>query len=279
MSSKSASHSVCWEFTRSGICPRGNACKWEHPILQSGGLPDESQFCWNYQRTGRCPRGAHCQWIHELVLLPWPSPSTAPLTPSFETDASFSIPTTPEGYWDQFDENARLFGTTSSFDPSMAAYTTPLALDALTQEQIKQAEMLSCICLPSAKLNSAVCCYCSNDFFTTNSLIEHVKGGILNLIKQQGEECSGLKGLKSFLKRKSWIVVQESLPAGLVSEIESLYDRQVTSSTNLFMIAEAVDSSETCGENSKNRLLSEVAAIAAYSAGARAEEPLKPLAV
>lgn len=260
--SSNSSYSTCWEFTRSGFCPRGNTCKWEHPLLQPGGLRDQSQFCWNFQRTGNCPRGSQCKWIHELVLLPWPSPSIVHMASPFEHEG-LAIPTTPEGHWDQFDENMRLFGTTSTFDPSMAAYTTPLALDSLTEDQIRRAEHLSKIPLPSEKLCSAVCSYCMHSFAIPSNLLNHLKNSILSILRDQDELpesecCENSKSLRSVLKRKSWITVQETLPPGLVSEIESLYERQVTSSTNLYMIANSLVSAA-----SADRLLSEIAAIVA----------------
>lgn len=236
--------------------------------MQARGLPDQSQFCWNYQRTGNCPRGCNCKWIHELVLLPWPSPSSVPMTAALEPDG-FAIPTTPEGSWDQFDENMRLFGTTSTFDPSMAAYTTPLALDSLTEEQIRRAEDLSRIPLPSEKIRETVCSYCFKGFNDPAELLQHLKASVLTILRDKDEsfsdsDCSNLKALRSLLKRKSWIVVQETLPVGLVSELESLYDRQVTSSTNLYMIGSALISSEKgIPEETRDRLVCEIAAVVA----------------
>jgi hypothetical protein len=242
-----ADYSTCWDFAAEGTCPRGENCKWKHEVSNSMVTRNhESQFCWNYQRTGQCPRGTSCRWIHELILMPWPSPGMMPLPivpPSFEHDDLMAIPRTPEPYWDQFGENQRLFGTSSTYDPSMSAYTTPLVLESLTHEQIAKAEALSKIPLPSESLGNEKCCtFCHTDFGNRKGLVDH----FLKLITSSSEEsvCSseGLKAIKSILRRKSWIIVQESLPSGLVSQIEGIYDRPISSSTNILMIFESIGS-------------------------------------
>lgn len=76
-------------------------------------------------------------------------------------------------------------------------------------------------------------------------------------------DCPGKAQFKALLKRKSWIILQESLPAGLVSQVESLYKRQVTSSTNLQMIMEAVRTGEGVSEDTREYLLNELVCLAA----------------
>jgi hypothetical protein len=254
----------CWDFDQKGSCPRGTACKWSHeqskqPSCPPAGGPDESQFCWDYQRTGRCPRGTQCRWIHELVLLPWPSPSMVPLASPLLPEG---FPSTPESYWDQFDENRRLFGTTSTYDPSMSAYTTPLVMETLTRDQIERAEQLSRIPLPSEKLSKMEqldCVFCHNGFDSISQLLEHIHDSVLGT----NSSCSGANQVKTLLKRKSWIVLQETLPSGLVSQIESLYRKQITSSTNLLMIFEAVTACETSQKDEKDYLINELLSLAA----------------
>ena len=173
--------------------------------------------------------------------MPWPSPPMMPLpVPAYVQD-DLSIPRTPEPYWDQFGENQRLFGTSSTYDPSMSAYTTPLVLESLTSEQIAKAEALAKIPLPSESLSNEKCCtYCNTDFGSQKGLIDH----FLKLVSSAPGVCSaeGMKAIKSILRRKSWIIVQESLPNGLVSQIEGVYDRPISSSTNIGMIFESIDS-------------------------------------
>jgi len=169
------------------------------------------------------------------------------VTDSFDCHA---IPTTPESYWDQFSENQRLFGTTSTFDPSLSAYTTPLVLDSLTPEQIAKAEELSKIMLPSEKLAAGehACTYCGSTFNSTDQLVDHIKSILLEEeIAAAITKCE-VSGIKSILKRKSWIVVQESLPHGLVSQIEGLYKRPITSSTNLQSIVDCIRQSQSSDE-------------------------------
>jgi len=265
--SKTSYASQCWDFAQKGFCPRGDACKWTHSQtpLHSFGPPDESQFCWDYQKTGKCPRGSQCRWIHELVLLPWPSPSLvplpAPIMNSFEDPMGEGIPTTPEPYWDQFDENQRLFGTTSTYDPSMSAYTTPLVMDSLTADQIARAELLARVPLPSEQLSESNCVFCDKCFQDVSGLIPHVRELILQVLLGnlgQDNECEGTAQIRTLIKRKSWIILQETLPAGFVSQIESLYRRQVTSSTNLQMIIEAVRIGEGVSEDTREYLMHEL---------------------
>ena len=255
--------STCWDFAARGVCPRGASCKWAHNT--SAAMPvGESQLCWNFQRTGHCPRGAQCRWIHELVLMPWPSPSMVPMAApmSFEVDQPF--PSTPEAYWDQFDENRRLFATTSTYDPSMSAYTTPLAMDSLTAAQIAKADELSRIPLPSEAANAAglakPCQYCHIDLSSMEAVAAHLKASLSLPSRVATDKCSeeGTKALKSVLRRKSWIVVQETLPNGLVSQVESLYKRQITSSTNLQMIIDAIVAAEDVAEDTREYLITEL---------------------
>jgi hypothetical protein len=183
------------------------------------------------------------------------------------------IPTTPESYWDQFDENKRLFGTKSTYDPSMSAYTTPLVVDSLTEEQIARAEKLSRIPLPSEKFSSTsselTCVFCEKGFKDTSSILGHIRELILVVLlgsatDNEDDNCAtGVSQVKSLLKRKSWIMLQESLPVGLVSQIESLYKRQVTSSTNLQMILEAVRTGEGVSEDTREYLMNELVSLVA----------------
>ena len=290
-------YSECWDFKSKGSCPRGERCKWTHtqPSIVQGNtqdtlttvyheVPDESQFCWNYMRTGSCPRGEHCRWIHELYYVVEPfmaspqfparpqTPTGSDKVPSIKTslydmDSSLSpqIPRTPESYWDQFSENQRLFGTTSSYDPSMSAYTTPLCVDSLTPEQIAKADELAKVSLPSEKLSLSerfplVCPFCSSNLETFEDLISHAERVISSDGQDHEQICSeeGLKALKGALKRKSWIVVQESLPAGLVSQIQGIYKRQITSSTNLQSILEAIGKSDQLAEDVRSHLHKEI---------------------
>ena len=286
-------YSECWDFKSRGKCPRGEKCKWSHSLVSNQGssdphtlatvyheVPDESQFCWNYMRTGSCPRGNACRWIHDLYYtadsyLDSPQFPAFPHTPSgsnkvpviatslYDSDQSHSpqIPTTPESYWDQFSENQKLFGTTSSFDPSMSAYTTPLCVDSLTAEQIAKADELAKVCLPSEKLSESEsfpigCPFCSKTMSDMDGLIHHAECAI----DGQQDVCSeeGVKALKGVLKRKSWIVVQESLPAGLVSQIQGIYKRQITSSTNMQSILESISKSDQLTEDVRSHLHKEI---------------------
>ena len=263
-------YSVCWDFQQRGNCPRGNACKWSHEIVQRPS--DGSQFCWDFLRTGRCPRGSQCRWIHELLLLPWVSPSMIPMpTPILGGLEPYEeVPGTPEPFWDQFDENNRLFGISSTYDPSMSAYTTPLALDSLTDEQIAKADQLARIPLPSEKVRGSSCSFCDKCFDQKVDLISHFQELLFHvLLGQDGSECTGTAPMKALLKRKSWIVVQESLPSTLVSQIESLYKRQITSSTNLQVIIEAVRTSEY---PDRDQLLTELTCLLMGLAGGESKE-------
>lgn len=266
------SYSTCWDLTRRGFCPRGDQCKWDHdaptqlypnsPERKSDGppalsIPDESQFCWNYAKSGSCPRGNGCRWIHELIMLPWPSPASL-----------VELPSTPESCWDQFDTNNRLFGTTSSYDPSL--YTTPLVMDNLSPDQIAKAEELSKVALPSQRLDQSCqqgssCPFCKQSFASVPLLIEHCSK-ILQSAEDSPCTDEGAKVVRAVAKRKSWIVVQESLPAGLVSQIEGLYKRQITSSTNVQMMVEALQKSADLDEETREYLVSELAALVALSA-------------
>lgn len=243
-------------------------------------MDNESQFCWNFQRTGHCPRGQQCKWIHELILLPWPSPSIVPM-PMPLIPSEDQMPTTPEGCWDQFDENRRLFNTTSTFDPSMSAYTTPLVIESLTPAQIAKAEELSRVPLPSERVGNA-CSFCHADFSAPpNSLVDHFLTLVMQVLAGAESGCSEDAGrtVKSVLKRKSWIVVQEMLPVGLVSQIESLYKRQITSSTNLQMMIESVRDTQECAEAVKAYLLRElVSVVIAQVAAVEPPKPAKPAA-
>ena len=258
-----SSFSVCWDYNQKGVCPRGDGCKWTHERSLNVPVPDDSQFCWDYQRTGRCPRGSECRWIHELILLPWPSPSMVPIHAPLLPEG---FPSTPESYWDQFDANQRLFGTTSTYDPSMSAYTTPLAMDSLTQEQIERAEQLSRIPLPSEKLSSQLnCAFCEESFKSIPELLSHI-GHLVIGNSREAKDCPGHVQIKSLLKRKSWIVLQETLPGGFVSQVESLYSRQITSSTNLQMIFEAVRNASSIPTETKEYLENELVALVAVMA-------------
>lgn len=199
------------------------------------------------------------------MLLPWPSPSMIPMpSPMLPMELYDGVPSTPEPYWDQFDENQRLFGVTTTYDPSMSAYTTPLAVDSLTEEQIAKAEMLSRIPLPSEKLRSAAttsscCVFCEKCFDDLTQMISHFRELIFLVLLSEGSaECSGTAQMKALLKRKSWIVSQEALPNGLVSQIESLYKRQISSSTNLQMIIDSVRSSDSISEDTREYLITEL---------------------
>jgi hypothetical protein len=287
-----APYSECWDFSRSGACPRGDKCKWEHVKKQETTstatdeypveAPDPSQFCWNYMRNGKCPRGATCNWIHDLILVPgsymgssplYPPPTQSygliPAPPQIVTSGDDSMiwspefPTTPESHWDQFSENHRLFGTTSSFDPSLSAYTLPVPTEGLTDEQIKKAEELAHISLPSESLSREHfdhCAFCDEAFTSVNELREHLKPAL------SGTECSNpgscseacTKAIMSYMKRKSWILIQESLPHGLVSQIEGIYTRPVTSSTNLHMIREYLIETGDVEEDIREYLLVEI---------------------
>ena len=206
------------------------------------------------------------------MLLPWPSPSMipipAPILGGLETYEE--VPGTPEPFWDQFDENNRLFGISSTYDPSMSAYTTPLALDALTDEQIAKADQLSRIPLPSEKVKGSSCSFCDKCFDQKDDLISHFQELLFQvLLGQDGSECTGTAPMKALLKRKSWIIVQESLPNNLVSEIESLYKRQITSSTNLLMITEAVRASQ---HPDRDQLITELTCLLIGLAGGESKE-------
>lgn len=309
----SDSYSECWDFKTRGSCPRGDKCKWSHQNVSDTlsqesrtfttvyhEVPDESQFCWNYMRTGTCPRGDQCRWIHEMYyvheqFMQSPQFPACPQTPSgngtvpsittalYDGDNSLSpaIPTTPESHWDQFSENKRLFGTTSSYDPSMSAYTTPLCVDSLTPEQIAKAEELSKVSLPSEKLSSTFsfphdCPFCSQSLCSIEELIDHAE----RVINEQSDICTdeGSKALKGALKRKSWIVVQESLPAGLVSQIQGIHKRQITSSTNMQSILDSISKSDQLTEDVRFHLHREiVCAITGFAlkAGASTTIPQK----
>jgi hypothetical protein len=211
--------------------------------------------------------------------------SSSPMFPSYQTSGAIdstpllhvsadachdvdylgtTIPTTPESYWDQFTENQRLFGTTTSFDPSLSAYTTPLILDSLTPEQIARADELSKIQLPSENLKESKCMYCQQNFENLDELVEHV----MRQLEIEVDEChvGATRNLKSILKRKSWIVVQESLPHGLVSQIEGLYKRPITSSTNLQSILDCVRK-ESVDDDVRDYLVREVICVVLAASG------------
>ncbi len=284
------SFSQCWDFVRTGACPRGDECKWDHtsgeePVSSYSTNPlDPNQFCWNYMRTGRCPRGNRCSWIHDLIMVPgsymgagpaYPpvhkkpvTTSIAPISTALEdsVDWSLELPSTPDAYWDQFSENRRLFGTMSTFDPSLSCYTSPLPIEGLTSDQIRKAEELSRIPLPSEKLQSQnihSCVYCGCEFENMDKLSTHIRQ-FLTHSGRSGEEENGdvcFKGVSALLKRKSWIVTQETLPNGLVSQIEGLYTRPVTSSTNLQMITDCVLKSPDVDDETRSYLVNELLSI------------------
>jgi hypothetical protein len=208
--------------------------------------------------------------------MPLPMPLSGEL-PEPNTD----MPTTPEGYWDQFDENRRLFGTTSTWDPSMSAYTTPLVIESLTPAQIAKAEELARVPLPSERLESTRCTFCSASFANTSALIDHVRSMVLKVLANEEGCCEeAARTLKSILKRKSWIVAQETLPVGLVSQIESLYKRQITSSTNLQMMLEAVRDTSDAKDDTKTYLLNELVSVVLSQAPAEpaAAKPAQKIA-
>jgi hypothetical protein len=291
-------YSECWNFKSRGTCPRGYKCKWTHLQISDLGasdsdtlatvyheVPDESQLCWNYMRTGSCPRADRCRWVHDLYFVQEPfiaspqfpafphTPTGASHVPAISTtlydfDQSHSpqIPTTPESYWDQFSENQRLFGTTSSYDPSMSAYTTPLCVDSLTPEQIAKAEELAKVSLPSEKLSQSetfplTCPFCSKTLSDIDGLIDHAECAIHDDHKPVTCTEEGTKALKGALKRKSWIVVQETLPAGLVSQIQGIYKRQITSSTNMQSILDSIDKSDQLSEDVRSHLHKEIVCV------------------
>ena len=143
----------------------------------------------------------------------------------------------------------------------MSAYTTPLCVDSLTAEQIAKADELAKVSLPSEKLSESesfplACPFCSKTLADLDGLINHAECGI------NGEQnvCSdeGVKALKGALKRKSWIVVQESLPAGLVSQIQGIHKRQITSSTNMQSILESIAKSDQLAEDVRSHLHKEI---------------------
>lgn len=199
-----------------------------------------------------------------------------PVMPPMAPMEDFSIPTTPESpsYWNQFEENQRLFGTTSTYDPSMSAYTTPLVLDSLTPEQIAKADELAKISLPSEALAVSACPYCDTGFDAEKGVVDHF---ISVLVGDNTCCCSdeGCKALKALVRRKSWIVVQETLPSGLVSQVEALYKRQITSSTNIQMIIDAVTASSA---ESKEYLLSELVSLVVSLASQQIPSDRKPTA-
>ena len=267
-----SSYSSCWDFVSKGKCPRGEKCKWEHheklyskpsaaPNLSINvpppdlSIPDESQFCWNYARTGACPRGSSCRWIHELIMMPWPTPA--------ETGLAF--PSTPEGNWDRHDASKGVEGwdqfahrPASSFDSSY--YTTPLVVDHLTPEQIAKADLLSKVALPSESLGQITACqFCKESFTSMDRTILHFKDALVS----DGDSHADLV---SAAKRRSWIVVQESLPAGLVSQIDGLYKRPITSSTNLINMIDCVANTTDVDLETKEYLLRELVCVAVQKA-------------
>lgn len=289
----SARFSECWDFVRTGTCPRGERCKWDHnPSSEVEGSvaghratpPDPSDFCWNYMRTGRCPRGSKCGWIHDLILVPGsylgPGPAyppsypsaiphkLAPISTSIDDSVNWSLelPTTPDSYWDRASENRGMFGGVSSYDPSMPYYTTHVPISGLTSDQIREAEELTRIPLPSGKLSIqpvTECSFCHEGFKS----LEGLKSHLARFLKQSddteshdpGDRC--LKGVRTFLKRKSWIVTQETLPNGLVSQIEGIYTRQITSSTNLQMIVDCIYKCAEVDHDTREYLINEFLSI------------------
>ena len=149
----------------------------------------------------------------------------------------------------------------------MSAYTTPLVMDSLTADQIARAELLARMPLPSEKLEDSSCVFCHKCFADIPLLVAHVRELIMMVLVGHSNEtsldCPGKAQFKALLKRKSWIILQESLPAGLVSQVESLYKRQVTSSTNLQMIMEAVRTGEGVSEDTREYILNELVCLAA----------------
>lgn len=198
-----------------------------------------------------------------------------PVMPPTAPVEDFLIPTTPESpsYWNQFEENQRLFGTTSTYDPSMSAYTTPLVIDSLTPEQIAKADELAKISLPSQALALSACPYCDTGFDSAKAVVDHYISVLVGDNTSCGCSDEGRKALKALVRRKSWIVVQETLPTGLVSQVEGLYKRQITSSTNIQMIIDAVTASST---EFKEYLMSELVSLVVSLASQQTPSDRKP---
>lgn len=211
--------------------------------------------CWDFSNTGACPRGDKCKWEHQKKLYP-----TEPRMYNVADNDAPCIPDESQFCWNYARTGSCPRGSQCRWIHELIMLPWPSPSEAglqalpvdgeLTVEQELKSEALSQISLPSERLQGTQCQYCKKALHC----------GVTPVCCDEISEAKN-----AVAKRKSWIIVQESLPPGLVSQIEGLYKRPITSSTNIQTMIENCTASQSVDEETRTYLLKELDALVLLS--------------